>query len=145
MGLDMYLTKKTFIGNQYEHREPVEISIPSLHHIQPKRISYIEEAVGYWRKANAIHGWFVNHVQEGKDDCEQYYVSKQNLRDLRTVCQSVLDDPKLAPTLLPVQSGFFFGSTDYDEWYITNLNTTIEILDAVLAEGEGDIYYRASW
>ena len=27
------------------------------------------EEVGYWRKANAIHGWFVRNVQNGKDDC----------------------------------------------------------------------------
>ena len=31
--------------------------------------SRIIEQVGYWRKANQIHNWFVENVQDGEDDC----------------------------------------------------------------------------
>lgn len=50
--------------------------------------------------------------------------------------------------LLPTTSGFFFGSTDYDEYYIQYIKDTIEILVKVLAsEDGGDVsyYYQSSW
>lgn len=58
--------------------------------------------------------------------------------------------------LLPTTCGCFFGSTDYDENYLEDVNDTIDILDQVIEEhkeliksgvDEYDIYYeyRASW
>ena len=40
---------------------------------QEKRYGHkrIMEMVGYWRKQNAIHNWFVENVQDGIDDCDQ--------------------------------------------------------------------------
>lgn len=46
--------------------------------------------IGYWRKANHIHKWFVDCVQDGEDDCEKYEVTKSNLLDLKAVCEEVL-------------------------------------------------------
>lgn len=31
----------------------------------------IWKEIGYWRKANHIHKWFVDCVQDGEDDCEK--------------------------------------------------------------------------
>ncbi|MGV3489503.1 MAG: hypothetical protein ACO1OC_13105, partial [Tuberibacillus sp.] len=66
--------------------------------------------VAYWRKANQIHGWFVRNVQDGKDDCGSYEVTRSHLTDLCRACASILNgtaDPREA---LPTQPGFFFGS-----------------------------------
>lgn len=49
------------------------------------------EDVGYWRKANQIHNWFVQNVQGGEDDCEFYEVSQSKLIELRDTCQKVID------------------------------------------------------
>ena len=40
---------------------------------------------------------------------------------IRLICDKVLDDNSLAEELLPTRSGFFFGSTDYDEWYFEDI------------------------
>ena len=50
----------------------------------------IHESVGYWRKANQIHGWFVENVQNGEDDCRMYEVTKGELMELRDLCLDVL-------------------------------------------------------
>jgi hypothetical protein len=109
----------------------------------------ITEQVGYWRKANAIHNWFVNNVQDGVDDCAFHNeVTKEYLEELRDICHEVLCNHDLAESLLPTQSGFFFGSTVYDEWYIDDLKKTIDIVDKVLETTNFDthmIYYVSSW
>lgn len=58
--------------------------------------------------------------------------------------------------LLPTTEGFFFGSTDYDEYYLDDINNTIEQLDNIIADHEEMVddgvkeynlhyYYIASW
>lgn len=44
----------------------------------------------YWRKANAIHRFFVDTVQDGYDDCREYDVDKEVIEDLRERCELVL-------------------------------------------------------
>lgn len=59
-----------------------------------------------------------------------------------------IKDPKLAEELLPTTDGFFFGSTDYNEWYLDNLKETISQIEPLLAEdddGEGEFIYSPSW
>ena len=86
MGLDMYLSKRTYIreADRKESRELLKILVKifcpdNKLNINPERITYIEEKVGYWRKANQIHKWFVDNIQAGKDDCGYYPVTSENL------------------------------------------------------------------
>lgn len=66
----------------------------------------------------------------------------------------VVDNYKLCEDELPTEDGFFFGSTDYDEWYLENVDSAIEQLKKVVAEHKKlikagvaeydiDYYYRA--
>lgn len=66
----------------------------------------------------------------------------------------VVDNYKLCEDELPTEGGFFFGGTDYDEYYVEQLNSTIEQLEKVINEHEKlinagvegfgiDYYYRA--
>jgi hypothetical protein len=48
--------------------------------------------VGYWRKANAIHGWFVRELANGVDECQPIHVSRENLVVLRQLCLEALRD-----------------------------------------------------
>jgi hypothetical protein len=110
------------------------------------RIKTITVEAGYWRKANQIHNWFVANVQEGKDECQESHVSREQLKELREVCQKVLDNNELAEQLLPTKEGFFFGGKDYDQWYFDDLKETIEVIDNALAMPEQwDFNYRSSW
>lgn len=148
MGLDMYLTNKTYIPNDGKWEiQILKDGKPSS--IDVNKISSIEEEVGYWRKANAIHKWFVKNVQDGKDDCQDYYVSKEKINQLITDCKNVLEDHTKASSILPTGSGFFFGSTEYDEWYFDDINKTLQIMQQALqildGENYSSIYYRSSW
>jgi hypothetical protein len=151
MGLDMYLERKTYVQS-FRDDEKYQVTVtkngkPTS--IDLDRVTYITEEVGYWRKANHIHKWFVNHVQEGNDDCGTYYVSEDKMRELLTLCKTVLDNPtKQTKELLPTSSGFFFGSTEYDEGYLQDLENTVFILEKCLSlpkEDRSTFYYHSSW
>lgn len=154
MGLDMYLKKKTYVGAKWEHRNvtgEVKVTLQDKElPIRFKRISIIEEEVGYWRKANQIHRWFVENVQKGVDDCGEYYVTLDNLKQLLEDCKNVKQSITNAPEVMPTVSGFFFGNTDYDEYYWQDIDDTIAFVEAILQEEsesdtQADYYYHSSW
>lgn len=106
----------------------------------------VEVTCAYWRKANQVHAWFVNNVQGGNDNCGEYYVSQDKLKELRDLCQKALDNRD--PNLLPPQDGFFFGGTDIDEWYWQDLKNTIAQLDRIFALpqlSDLSFSYNSSW
>lgn len=143
--------------------------------------NYIKEQVGYWRKANEIHNWFVENVQDGEDDCRYHReVTREVLEELLSMCNKVLascrlvdgeiengynfdedgnripiltdgkyvEDPSVAEELLPTTSGFFFGGTNYDEYYVEDIENTIDIITTVLETTDFEkemIYYVSSW
>ena len=187
MGLDMYLNKKIYVGANYEHRKVAGV-IDLTEGEDPVRpikidfnkVSEIVEQVCYWRKANAIHNWFIENCADGEDDCRTMSVWRSQLEDLRNVCQKVLDEcilvkgeiangqrmnsasglmedileegeyienPEIAEELLPTHSGFFFGSTNYDQWYISDLEHTVKVLTEELDKPDDGSYYEyhASW
>lgn len=47
-------------------------------------------SVGYWRKANAIHQWFVDNCQDGIDDCRSVIVEREQLQTLKSLCETIL-------------------------------------------------------
>lgn len=57
-----------------------------------------------------------------------------------------ITNPEEVAEILPTESGFFFGSTEYDQWYLQDIKETIEILDKALDDNEDcDFEYHASW
>jgi hypothetical protein len=152
MGLDMFLYKKNYIrqgdwvGPEFKQEVTVKTGGIIDTKIKPERIKYVLEEIGYWRKANQIHKWFVDNVQNGNDNCDNYYVDREDLENLLKVCKEVKNDPSKADELLPTRSGFFFGSTDYDEWYFNDIDSTIQILEEALNDKDADSFeYSSSW
>jgi hypothetical protein len=105
----------------------------------------VDFPMGYWRKANQIHNWFVQNVQDGEDNCGSYYVTRDQLEELKELCINVLANKELAEDLLPTGAGFFFGSTTYDEYYYGDLNDTIGIINKCLESKFDYFEYQASW
>jgi len=106
-----------------------------------------ENSIGQWRKANAIHGFFVEVVQGGVDDCGEYSVTKENLQTLQGLCQDVLDNLEDAKNILPTQDGFFFGSTEYDRYYFDKVKYTLGVCERALdlIDKGAEITYSSSW
>lgn len=157
MGLDMFLSAKISLGDYDFCPKEKEIceNIYSLFEVGDwvKRDSSVVVSVpmAYWRKANAIHAWFVENIQGGEDACQESWVSTKALERLLFICKEVSKDHEKASALLPVQAGFFFGSIEYGDWYFNQIEYTISTLERVLSFLETDngktfeIYYRASW
>ena len=119
----------------------------------------IFEDIGYWRKANQIHTYFVQECQNGIDECQLTKVSKTKLNKLMSLCKQAialkevyLNDGivqgKPLEEILPTASGFFFGGTEFNEWYFEDIEETIETISKVLKETDfktQTIFYRSSW
>lgn len=146
MGLDMYLYKVRKGAGPGMNSWPEN----QEHAKDRESCSGAASELGYWRKHNAIHHWFVTEVAGGVDDCQPVKVHPEMLADLHERCRKVLADHDQAGNLLPTQDGFFFGTTDLDEWYFHGVEDTVKILEHTLADpeassGDYDIYYQASW
>ena len=166
MGLDMYLEVRKYVSQSDwvdgkristpEFSEVVSVAPDGLTKYSDFGSATVSIPVGYWRKANAIHGWFVENVQNGVDDCRQAYVSREQLVELRDACKSVMSltvgvnrDKAAAVGLLPTE-GFFFGSYEMDEYYYSDLKYTIEMIDHILSlipedSWDWSFYYHSSW
>lgn len=157
MGLDQYLTAKKYLSsyNKKDAKLSEQISKKCSELSGGLTVSEIVFSVAYWRKSNQIHNWFVNNVQDGEDDCKEYYVSVEKLTELYKTVLDVLEDNSKAMELLPPKEGFFFGSYDIDEYYLQQLENTKSQLEPVLQTVNEqikenkftalDFYYRASW
>lgn len=159
MGLDMYLEVRRTVRT-YEWNEQFDkvanglgeslVSLAGLDQIISENNYTVSVEVNaiYWRKANAIHQWFVDNCGKGIDECQRIYVQRKDLEDLRDLVKDVLIHRDKAQVALPPQSGFFFGSTEIDEWYWEDLEYTAKELDRVLMntfEYDVDFFYQASW
>jgi hypothetical protein len=150
MGLDMYLTAKRYVSDYSAEDQVIGTEImrhfPEL--AADQTIQEVSVRVGYWRKANAIHKWFVDNVQDGTDDCGNYHVTREALEELKALCERVLGFRHLAVEQLPTTEGFFFGNTDYDEYYFHSVEHTLKIVGSALKLVDSknwDIEYHSSW
>jgi hypothetical protein len=110
---------------------------------------HVEVPVAYWRKANAIHKWFVDERADGVDECQPIWVNSGYLEELLELCNQVLADHSKADELLPTESGFFFGGTEYDEYYFQDLEYTqrrlTELIPLMKNSDNDSAVYQASW
>tara|TARA_R100000951_G_scaffold19630_1_gene16492 strand:- start:449 stop:922 length:474 start_codon:yes stop_codon:yes gene_type:complete len=157
MGLDMYLNKKTYIRLHHSHRNVnVKLIVEKDGKqvdlgIENSKLESITEECMYWRKANMIHKWFVDTVQDGEDNCGSYSVSIEQLKELHQLCSKIIDDESKAEECLPSQEGFFFGGTHYDEYYFDAIKYTHEELTKIISNHDSvngfylDYSYSSSW
>ena len=102
--------------------------------------------IGYWRKFNALHAWFVNNIQSGEDDCGTYIVTERHLQLLDMELKSITKEN--AGEILPTQEGFFFGGTEYDDDYFDEIEDLKALVRYVLTQvnhRERTLVYRSSW
>lgn len=127
MGLDMYL---------YHRTEPTESDSQYLRGIglDEHEIKYSNiECMAYWRKANAIHGWFIENIAEGIDNCKPIKVTSEDLECLldEVHLELKLKDTDEVGNLEPYH-GFFFGSYERDEYYYEYLEETVPKVEGIL-------------
>jgi hypothetical protein len=169
MGLDMFLQKRSYVKN-WEHMDKSELHTVMVKRgskkrpdIKPERVSYVIEEVAYWRKFNALHGWFVNNLANGVDNCQEIYVSNENLKELHETllkAQEILNNANVVETpqkdwngseyivktfdcenelnelgFAPTK-GFFFGSQNISSYFKEAVDNTAIEIGNILAEIE---------
>lgn len=130
MGLDMYL---------YSVKRDV-----NLENVR----QYPVEEIMYWRKANQIRRWFEEYLDNPIENCEYTRVPKEKLEELLRTCRIVLNERDRAEELLPTSEGFFFGGTEYDNWYFKQVQETVEQIEKILKETnweEKEVLYFEWW
>ena len=174
MGLDMYLSARRYVSGwestfassekaAQDGRKEVELfdSILDTFGLDREDITVelpsatVSIEVAYWRKANAIHNWFIENVAGGVDNCEPVRVDREQLNTLVRTLGDVLglrhsgeESGISIEDLLPTQDGFFFGSTEYNDYFWENVQWTydklVSITDSPKFDGF-DFVYQASW
>jgi hypothetical protein len=108
MGLDMYLYAEKYIPaydleflhtthdykrtDNLEYADVIEASkmdtLPSTEFASVM----VRKQVGYWRKANAVHGWIVRNMADGIDECQDIRMTREDLKLLRDKCVEAIAD-----------------------------------------------------
>lgn len=156
MGLDMYINSvnktKHSIKTLLKINEDAKPDSPKAAPFLPlKEYDYfaghfsIFHEVAYWRKFNALHGWFVKNIQGGVDDCGYYELTKENLQSCLANLKETLisqDSGKLEPV-----EGFFFGSNETNEWYWTDIEKAVSTISALIETDfeKKRLFYHSSW
>ena len=177
MGLDMYLTKTKRVEglitqqyaeinnslpweeNDYDKKSGLKKLCPNIEGVEQldeavkvrgNSFTYlsIEEELGYWRKVNSVHNWFVEKCQDGIDECQLTEVSREDLEELLEICYKVVHKTSAPKDVLPPSSGFFFGSSNIDSYYMDDIKKTVSILERAIVKTDWDkeiVFYQSSW
>ena len=161
MGLDMYLSARKYIsGVDWKETEEgyEKVPVPKFDEVlstveltredvrEDLPSAQIELTVAYWRKVNSVHQWFVDNCANGEDDCRPVYVPRECLEELLATVEKALTERD--SDYIPPQGGFFFGSTEVDDYYWSDLEETKTKLKAILENpklADWDFEYQASW
>jgi len=150
MGLDMYLEAKFHLPPYDTGLAPVREAIGRAIGYTPPtekpdndatllEITGVTVRVGYWRRFDPLHQWFVNSAQEGHDDCRPAYLTPDVLAELKEQLDQVSVDPESA-------SEHFVNEGD-EPMSEGDIDYTLKVVVQAkkLQERGWDIYYRASW
>ena len=179
MGLDMNLYAKKYISNYQEESKCLNAKLREMFNLEKGEdldSCEVKFSCAYWRKSNQIHNWFVENTQKGEDNCQESDVSREQIIELKELCEKVVkilseqkrkkvmlkdrfskeeyehdiyEDTEEIEELMPTKQGFFFGGYEYDEYYLNDMEHTIEVLNKCLEDfpekDSWEFSYRASW
>lgn len=163
MGLDMYFyarktTYKSFSkwdnperANEASYPEDLKIFSDYIYDRNFKSVqTETRYQIGYFRKFNALHSYIVKTFADGIDNCQDIILYKEDVEQIKKVLDDVLEanTEEKAKELLPTQSGFFFGGTDYDEFYFEDVKDAADLMQSFLDNFDFENYqlvYQASW
>lgn len=172
MGLDMYLEKRTYIWSKDRKSSNVRIRGVRGERVSEVTESVMvwrkANHIHKWFVDNVQAGkddcdeHYVSResLEELLNVCEQVLKASKLVKGKVKVSESlgddgkwhknyedgmVIKDAKVAKKLLPTSSGFFFGGTEYGEYYYNDVKNTRDSIKKLLEEEGGDFYYSSSW
>ena len=88
--------------------------------------------IAYFRKVNFLVKFMESYYGKVVENCVPLEINKEVILELKNRCIKVLKDHTLAKELLPTQEGFFFGSTNYNEFYYKDVSSVLNKCDEIL-------------
>lgn len=161
MGLDMNFYKKIYLDPMKKGRKHPTVRVGKYKKAwcfkgdsdisqakAYKDVKYIVCDAGYLRKAYAIHDFIVDHCFEGDDpNCMDIVMPKETIKELREICSCLLRRRKqknfkeLARKMLPSN----FGDSNYDEWYLEDLEDFLKFSDEWELDNDDVVYVYHPW
>lgn len=153
MGLDMYFNMKRYeTVSRYRLKEGAKVP----ENFYPAELKGLQEhifernflgkdcsyGVGYFRKFNALHNWIVKNCANGVDECQEIILKRSDIEKILFICKEIQSDHSKAPKLMPTGAGFFFGSTEYDDWYFEDIDCAIDLMTEILKVLDEEAKYR---
>lgn len=122
MGLDIYIQKKVRLSKE----------------------------LAYFRKVNFLIPFIEDYYDITElENCEEIELDKYCIEELIIRCKQVLEDNSKAEELLPVEGGFFFGSTEYDQGYFEDVqlvkDTCLNLLEEFSSLKDGEYITFSIW
>ena len=109
---------------------------------------YERNSIAGFRKVNFLLPFF-----DYGDNCSDCEICRSQVEDLIDACKTVLasryaeNGHMIAESVLPTQSGFFFGSTQYDKYYYYDVEDVLNTFSTILNEFDfdNDVLYMNCW
>ena len=118
---------------RYDNEGGFEDKINVLEDKLDKCYNALHSDIAYFRKVNFLLPYFGY-----EENCSNIVIDRCEIEELVNVCKKVLDAKNtneaesVADELLPTEAGFFFGSTDYDEWYFNDVREVADKFTEIL-------------
>ena len=108
-----------------------------------------DEREFYYRKVNFLRQWFIDKGMAPSSNNDIYRITIVDIQALKDDCETVLENPSQAEDILPTTEGFFFGSTEYDEYYFDDVKEVLENANEIIRLYDEydvfDIFYIDWW
>lgn len=100
--------------------------------------------LGYFRKVNFLVEYF------NLENCVDHICTIEELDTLLSKCNTVLEkrEESVSHETLPTTEGFFFGSTNYDDWYYKDTESVRDSIIKALNhwdEDKEELIFHAWW
>ena len=99
-----------------------------------------------YRKQNWLRNWMIKNTALDYDsNTEIVELERYKLRELIETCKYVLNHKNRASEKLETLNGFFFGVTDYDDWYFKGIEQVKDDLEELLNDDELKYFDYWDW
>lgn len=144
MGLDIRFekAKRHRVEETEERLNEIEKELHNANNLSVKEFNSLQneydelnpwKEVAYFRKVNFLLPFF-----EYCEDCSRLEIDDYKIDELLVKCKQVLEDHSLAETLLPTQCGFYFGNTEYNDWYFDEVKEVYDKFSEIAEDFNSD-------
>lgn len=158
MGLDMYMFAKAKKGKKPTEPNEIDVYWRKANHIHCWFVDNVGGGVDECQEMKVSKRQLQKLLRTVKEVLDSVCLEKGNVKVGYTYEKGekkyftepgwVVANPEVCEELLPTQAGFFFGSTEYDQYYVQDLEETYLKLKDLLENTDFenyDVYYQASW